>query len=67
MQTAMRKIRRLRGDLLVDLADLERAQRLHEAGAVVRARRVLVLDDLLGQLPVELGAGVAQLRRQGSG
>ena len=53
----------LLGELLVDLADLEGAKRLHEAGAVVRAGRVLVLDDLLGQLAVELGARVAQLGR----
>ena len=53
----------LLGELLVDLADLEGAQGLHEAGAVVRARRVLVLDDLLGQLAVELGARVAHLGR----
>ena len=55
----------LLGELLVDLADLEGAKRLHEAGAVVRAGRVLVLDDLLGELAVELGARVAQLGRGG--
>ena len=51
----------LLGELLVDLTDLEGAEGLHEAGAVVRAGRVLVLHDLLGQLAVELGARVAHL------
>merc|ERR1712193_84177 len=58
----LRDLRAVRDDLLVGLADLERAQRLEQARAVVRARRVLVLDDLLGPLAVELGARVAQVR-----
>ena len=59
----MLKPSNLLGELLVDLTDLERAQGLHEAGAVVRAGSVLVLDDLLRELAVELGAGVAHLVR----
>merc|ERR1711924_351464 len=43
-------------DGLVGLADLERADRLEEASAVLGAGRVLVLDHLLGELAVVLGA-----------
>merc|ERR1719231_528870 len=65
-RSAMRAvgIARLLGghDRLVRLADLERADGLEEAGAVVRAGRLLVGRHLLGELAVELGARVAQLR-----
>mmetsp|Transcript_21319 Transcript_21319/g.56133 ORF Transcript_21319/g.56133 Transcript_21319/m.56133 type:complete len:424 (+) Transcript_21319:199-1470(+) len=53
---------RLGREGLERLADLEGADGLEEAGAVLRAGRVLVVDNLLGHLAVVLGAGVAQLR-----
>ena len=51
----------LRRDLLVDLADLEGAEGLEEAGAVVAARGVRELEQLLGELAVELGRGVREV------
>ena len=41
-------------DFLVDLTDLESAESLEEAGAVIRARGVGELEHLLGELAVEL-------------
>merc|ERR1740130_1272413 len=52
----------LGGDLLVDLAGLERAEGLEEAGAVVRARGVRELEHLLRELAVELGGSVGEVR-----
>lgn len=49
-------------DALVHLAHLERHQRLQQARAVVAAREPAVLEHLLRDLAVELGAGVAQVR-----
>ena len=46
---------------LVELAHLEAAEGLEEAGAVVGARAVLVLEHLLGDLAIELGGGVGEV------
>ena len=48
-------------ELLVELADLERRERLEESGAVVGARRVAHLDHLLRELAVELRRRVREV------
>ena len=48
-------------ELLVELADLERRERLEESGAVVGARGVAHLDHLLRELAVELRGRVGQV------
>ena len=48
-------------ELLVELADLERRERLEESRAVVRARRVAHLDHLLRELAVELRRRVREV------
>ena len=51
----------LLGDALVELAHLEAAEGLEEAGTVVGAGAVLVLEHLLGDLTVELGGGAGEV------
>ena len=48
-------------ELLVELADLERRERLEESRAVVRAGAVAHLDHLLRELAVELGRRVREV------
>lgn len=50
------------GDPLVHLPKLERHEGLQEPSPVVGAGGVSLLEDVLGQLAVELGADVGQVR-----